>query len=224
MQQKRRDDLLGLGRIAGAAADLEAVIAADDLVVNELAAAVGVLHEGSGIAVRAGSDDAGGIGELRAGFTHRLSEAIDALLGRDEGADGAGAAVVGDERIGRAVEADDAAAFGRRDGLIVSIAAGGIEPEGAVVIHLGEHLGDLAACILKGGTIELDEQAVCHARAVGVAKDGDSTGIDIVVGLEECNEVADEGDVGRLGRFDFYVPTRLVAVGSYADGVIEMRI
>ena len=216
--------MLGFIGIDEAAADLEAVIAADELVVDELTAAVGVFHEGSGVAVGAGSDDAGGIGELRAGFTHGLSEAIEALLGGEEGADDAGAAVVGDERIGCAVEADDAAAFGRRGGLVVGIAAGGVEPEGAVVIHLGEHLGDLAACVLEGGTIELDEQAIRHAGAVGDAEDGDFARIDIVVSFQQCDEIADEGHIGCLGGFAIDIPTREIAAGCHADGRADMRV
>ena len=200
------------------------MIPADDLVVDELAVAVGVFHKRSRIAVRASAGDAGGIGQLRAGFTHHLCEAIDALLGGDESADDAHPSGVGDQRIHRAVEADDAASFGRHDGLVVGIATCRIEPEITVMIHLGEHLGNLAACILKSGTVELNQQAVRHARAVGVAKNGDFARVHVVVGLQQRDEVADEGDIGCFGGFAIDIPTVEVAIRCHADGGADMRI
>ena len=62
LQEKRRDELLGFIGIDEASADLKAVIAADELVVDELTAAIAVVHKGGGVAIRAGSDDACGIG------------------------------------------------------------------------------------------------------------------------------------------------------------------
>jgi hypothetical protein len=62
LQQKRRDELLRFIGIDEAAADLKAVIAADELVVDELTAAIAVFHKGCGVAIRAGSDDTCGIG------------------------------------------------------------------------------------------------------------------------------------------------------------------
>ncbi len=61
LQEEGGNDLLGFIGIDEAAADLEAVITADEFVVDELAAAVGVFHEGGRVTVRDGAGDAGGI-------------------------------------------------------------------------------------------------------------------------------------------------------------------
>lgn len=62
LQEEGGNDLLGFIGIDEAAADLEAVIAADEFVMDELAAAVGVFDKGDRVAVRAVAGDACGIG------------------------------------------------------------------------------------------------------------------------------------------------------------------
>ena len=104
LQQERSDQLVRLGRVHVAAVDRQPVIATDELVVDDLPLAVGVLHEGRRVAVRAVPGDARGIGQLRASFTHRLRKAVDALLAVHEGGADAGASRIGDGRIGRAAD------------------------------------------------------------------------------------------------------------------------
>ena len=80
LQQERSDQVVRLGRVHVAAVDRQPVITTDELVVDNLPRAVGVLHEGRRIAVCAVPRNARGIGQLRASFTHRLRKAVDALL------------------------------------------------------------------------------------------------------------------------------------------------
>ena len=71
----------------------------DELVVDNLPIAVGVLHEGRRIAVCAVPRNAHSIGQLRTSFAHRLRKAVDALLAVHEGGTDAGASRIGDGRI-----------------------------------------------------------------------------------------------------------------------------
>ena len=63
LQQERSDQLVRLGRVHGAAVDRQTVSTTDELVVDNLPIAVGVLHEGRRVAVCAVHGDARGIGQ-----------------------------------------------------------------------------------------------------------------------------------------------------------------
>ena len=129
LQQKCGDDLIGLGRIGGAAIDAEPVCAADEFVVNDLTVEVCVFHEGSRITVRAVSWDACGIAQLRPGFTHPLGEAIDALLAVHESSANTASSRVRNSCIGSAADGNDPAPVGRDNYLVIGVVARGIEPK-----------------------------------------------------------------------------------------------
>ena len=93
LQHERSDQLVRLSRVHVAAVDRQPVITTDEFVVDNLPLAIGVLHEGRGIAVCAVPKNARGIGQLRASFTHRLRKAVDALLAVQESGTDAGASV-----------------------------------------------------------------------------------------------------------------------------------
>ena len=162
-QQKCSDELIGLGRIGGVAADSQPVITTDKFVMDDLAVEVVVFHEGSRVTVRAVSWDACSIAQLRTGFTHLLGEAIDALLAVHESGARTDSSRVRDNRIGSAADGNDLSPAGWGNRLVIGVVARSVEPKRSVVIHIGDHLGNATGGFLEGGSIELDKKPVGHA-------------------------------------------------------------
>lgn len=71
-------------------------------------------------------------------------------------------------------------------------------PEGAVVVHLGEHERGGTGGTFERGAVELDDQPVGQSRPIGVAKDENPAGIDIVIGFDQGDEISDKGHIGGL--------------------------
>ena len=162
-QQKRSDELIGLGRIGGVAADSQPVITTDKFVMDDLAVEVGVFHEGSRVTVRAVSWDACSIAQLRTGFTHLLGEAIDALLAVHESCACTNSSRVWDNWIDSAADRNNLSPDGWGNRLVIVVVARSVEPKRSVVIHLRDHLRNTSGGFLEGGSIELDEKPVGHA-------------------------------------------------------------
>lgn len=74
-------------------------------------------------------------------------------------------------------------------------------PEGAVVVHLGEHERGGTGGTFERGAVELDDQPVGQSRPIGVAKDENPAGIDIVIGFDQGDEISDKGHIGDLSPY-----------------------
>lgn len=139
-----------------------------------------------------------GIGKLRLGFTHRLGKPIDALLSGQEGGPDAISSPLGDHGIGGAADVEDGTTGGGHDPLVIFVIPGGVMPEGAVVVHLDAHERGGTGGTFERGAVELDDQPVGQSRPIGVAKDENPAGIDIVIGFDQGDEILDKGHIGGL--------------------------